>query len=97
MRRFNAWGRIAGDVSMLKDRENVGVALTPEQENLLLAECGRSVCRGLRPFVVIALSTGARHSTIRNLQWSNVDFAKRTLMFGKDKTDAGTYRTIPLN
>jgi integrase len=97
MKKYNAWARIAGDVGMLKDRENVGVALTPEQENLLLVECGRSVCRGLLPFVVVALSTGARYSTIRNLQWRDVDFANRSLKFGIDKTDAGSFRKIPLN
>lgn len=97
MRRFGAWARIAGEVEMLKEREDVGVALTPEQESILLAECGRSVSRALLPFVTLALSTGARYSTIRNLQWGDVDFANRSLKFGKDKTDAGSFRTIPLN
>ena len=97
MRKYGVWARIAGDVGMLKEREDVGVALTPEQENLLLVECERSVSRARLPFVTIALSTGARYSTIRNLQWGDVEFANRSLKFGKDKTAAGTGRTIPLN
>jgi integrase len=97
MRKYGVWARIAGEVGMLKEREDVGVALTPEQESLLLVECGRSVSRALLPFVTLALSTGARYSTIRNLLWGNVDFANRSLTFGIDKTDAGSFRTIPLN
>jgi integrase len=31
------------------------------------------------------------------LQWGDVDFGNRSLKFGKDKTDAGSFRTIPLN
>jgi integrase len=31
------------------------------------------------------------------LQWGNVDFAGRCLKFGKDKTEAGTGRVIPLS
>jgi integrase len=97
MRKYGVWARIAGDVAMLKEREDVGVALTPEEESMLLVECGRSVSRALLPFITLALSTGARYSTIRNLQWGDVDFANRSLKFGKDKTDAGSFRTIPLN
>jgi integrase len=38
-----------------------------------------------------------RFGTIRRLQWKNVDFENRCLMFGKDKTRAGSGRTIPLS
>src|SRR5215469_11155922 len=39
----------------------------------------------------------ARYNTVRTLQWANIDFANRCLKFGKDKTKAGTGRTVPLN
>ena len=58
------------------------------------ASPGRRICR---PFVMLALETGARYNTIRTLQWSNIDFANRCLKFGKDKTPSGTGRTVPLN
>lgn len=97
MRKSGAWERIRQDVVMLKEREDVGRALSPEEEKLLLCECGRSRSRILLPFVTLALETGARFNTIRTLQWSNIDFANRCLRFGKDKTSAGTGRTVPLN
>ena len=51
----------------------------------------------LYPFVAVAIETGARYGTIRRLQWKNVDFGKACLTFGKDKTRAGSHRTIPLS
>ena len=41
--------------------------------------------------------TGARYNTIRTLLWGNIDVVERCLKFGKDKTSAGTGRTVPLN
>jgi integrase len=97
MRKYGAWARIQSDVTMLKEKDDAGHALTPEQEAALLLECGRSTSRSLFPFVALALETGARYSTIRRLQWGNIDFAARCLKFGKDKTASGSGRTIPLN
>jgi len=97
MRKSGAWERIRQDVVMLKEREDVGRAITPEEETVLLHECGRSRSRILLPFVTLALETGARFNTIRTLQWNNIDLGNRCLRFGKDKTSAGTGRTIPLN
>ncbi len=65
MRKYGAWARIQADVTMLPERQDVGCALTPEQETMLLLECGRSVSRALLPFVTLALETGARYNTIR--------------------------------
>ena len=97
MRRHAAWARIQADVTMLKEKDDAGQALTSEQETQLLRECGASASRAVFPFVALALETGARYNTIRTLQWGNIDFANRCLKFGKDKTAAGTGRTIPMN
>ena len=63
----------------------------------MLQECGKSRSRLLLPFVVLALETGARYNTIRDMQWRNIDFGNRCLKFGKEKTPSGTGRTVPLN
>lgn len=97
MRKRGAWERIKADITMLPERQDAGRALAPEEETALLRECGQSRSRILLPFVTLALDTGARFNTIRTLQWGNIDFANRCLKFGKDKTAAGTGRTIPLN
>lgn len=97
MRKRGAWERIKPDVVMLAERQGVGRALSPDEEAVLLSECGKSRSRILLPFVMLALETGARFNTIRTLQWGNIDLANRCLKFGKDKTAAGTGRTVPLN
>lgn len=97
MRKSGAWERIRPDVVMLKERQDVGRALSAEEESLLLHECAQSRSRILLPFVTLALETGARFNTIRTLQWASIDFAARCLRFGKDKTSAGTGRMVPLN
>lgn len=82
---------------MLPTREDVGRAITPEEEAALLKACGRSRSRSLVPFVTLAIETGARFGVIRTLQWGSVDFDNRCLRWGKDKTASGTGRIIPLN
>ncbi len=96
LKRHGLWARIQPKVEMLKERDDVGRALTADQERALLAECGKSRSRILLPFVVLAIETAARYGTIRRLQWKNLDFENRCLTFGKDKTRAGSGRTIPL-
>ena len=96
LKRNKQWERLQDDVVMLEERDDVGRALTAEEESALLLECGRSRSRMLLPFVVLALETGARFNTVRTLQWRNIDFANRCLKFGKDKTKAGTGRVVPL-
>ncbi len=96
-RKHGTWARIQSDVQMLPERQDVGRALTAEEESALLLECSKSRSRILFPFVVLALETGARYNTIRTLQWGNIDFGNRCLKFGKDKTAAGTGRIVPLN
>lgn len=102
MKRHGQWERVKNsdawaDVGMLKERDDVGRALSAAEESMLILECGRSASRCLLPFVVLLLETGARYNTVRTLQWHQVDFAKRKLKFGKDKTAAGSGREVPLS
>jgi len=96
MKRSGLWARIQPHVEMLPEKDDAGHALSADEEAAILEECAKSRSRALRPFVVIALETGARYGTIRRLQWKNVDFANRCLSVGKDKTRASSGRTIPL-
>jgi integrase len=102
MKKHGAWERVKAsedwkDVGMLKERKDAGRALTAAEESMLILECGRSASRSLLPFVVLLLETGARYNTIRTLQWGQIDFANRRLKIGKDKTEAGTGRKVPLS
>jgi integrase len=97
LRRHRVWGEIQQDVRMLATCDDVGHALTSEEEAALLSACLRSRSNCLYPAVMIALNTGMRYSEIRLLQWKQIDFAARFLKVGKSKTRTGTGRVIPLN
>jgi integrase len=97
LRLHGIWARLQRDVRMLPTREEVGRAITVEEERALLEACATSRSRSLLPFVTLAIETGARYGVIRTLQWRSIDFSKRCLQLGKDKTPSGTGRIIPLN
>ena len=102
LKRVGQWERLRssdewGDVGMLQERSDVGRRLSSQEESRLLLECGRSPSRALLPFVVLLLETGSRFGTVRTLTWGQIDFAKRELKFGKDKTAAGSGRVVPLS
>lgn len=90
------WQPLANKVRMLKERHDVGKALTPEQERALLKATAEadSACHTA---TVLALNTTMRRSEIRLLRWEQVDLEKRVLDVGKSKTEAGEGRPIPLN
>ncbi len=62
LKRSGQWERILPDMKMLSVREDVGVAITEEQEAALLEACVHSRSRLLLPFVTLAIETGARRS-----------------------------------
>jgi integrase len=80
----------------LMDDVQVGRTISRVEEAALLDACSKSRSRSLRPLVELALQTGARYGTLRMLRWGSIDFAKRTVQFGKDKTRAGSHRIVPL-
>jgi len=97
LRRNRVWAQIQQDVRMLSTREDIGYALSDEEEAALLSACLISRSRSLYAAVTLALNTGMRYSEVRLLQWKQVDFATRVLRVGKSKTQSGTDRVIPLN
>jgi integrase len=97
LRRHRVWACIQHDVRMLPTLDDVGHALSAEEEAALISACLQSRSRLLYPAVMLALNTGMRYSEIRLLQWKQVDFAATLLTVGKSKTQTGTGRAIPLN
>ena len=90
------WQPLEGKVKMLRERKDIGRALTPNEERRLL-DAARSIESACYTAVVLALNTSMRHSEILGLRWSQIDFAQRTLTVGRSKTAAGAGRLIPLN
>lgn len=97
LRRNRLWANLQPDVKMLPARDNVGQALTHEQEAKLLEECSKSRSRSLYPAVTVALNSAMRYSEIRLMRWTQIDLEKHTLTVGDSKTEAGAGRPIPLN
>jgi len=82
---------------MLRVSENVGRAISVEEEAALLEACRASRSRSLYPAVLIALNTCMRYSELRLLRWGQVDLKTCTLTVGRSKTASGTGRLLPLN
>jgi integrase len=97
LRRHRVWAEIQQDVRMLAVQDDVGHALTLEEEAALLTACLKSRCRCLYLAVMLALNTGMRYSEIRLLRWRQLDFVAKILTVGKSKSPTGTGRAIPLN
>ena len=96
LRRHRLWNP-QPDVRMLPARDDIGKALTADEEKKLLDGCAESRSRSLLPAVLLALNTGMRYSELRLLHWKQIDLVKRTVQVGKSKTEAGAGRVIPLN
>jgi integrase len=99
MKKSKLWGAISDDVQFLKERRDVGRAISPEQEAVLLKVASEPRYRdsALYPIVVLALNTAMRSQEIKTLRWSQVDLVRRSLTVGKSKTEGGSGRLIPLN
>ena len=97
LQKNRLWAAIQPDVRMLRAREDVGRAISRDEEAALLEACRASRSRSLFPVVLIALNTCMRYSELRLLAWGQVDLNSCTLTVGHSKTVSGTGRILPLN
>jgi integrase len=95
--RSGHWARLVPDIRMLEVDNDIGRCLTPAEVDALLEACSSSESRLLYPIVLLQLETGSRSGTVLKLPWGDVDFKGKGLRWGKDKTRAGTNRTIPIS
>jgi len=68
--------------------------LSDAERAALLAACRESRSTALYPFVLFALTTGARRGEIAGLRWADVDLGRRWAIFPKTKN--GDARGVPL-
>lgn len=97
LRKNRLWAAIQPDVKMVRAREDVGRAISRDEEFALLEACRASRSRSFYPAVLIALNTCMRYSELRLLQWGQIDLNACTLTVGLSKTESGTGRLLPLN
>lgn len=69
LRKNRLWFAIQPDVKMLRVREDVGRAVSHNEEAALLEACRASRSRSLFPAVLLALNTCMRYSEIRLMRW----------------------------
>ncbi len=103
LRYFGIWSHISGRIRMLRQRSDVGQALSREDEQRLLDAIRQSRSPSLYPFFVLSIDAGLRPSETRalrrsnlRLEWRDGAIAKGEIVVGGSKTDAGTGRVIPL-
>jgi integrase len=103
MKRHKLWADIQPDVKVPKGREDVGRALSHDEEHRLLVACKANRSRSLYPAVLLALHTGLRSEELRLLRWRQIElignsgFPNGSVTVGKSKTRAGAGRVIPLS
>jgi integrase len=95
LKRYKLWANLQGDVKFERESDDIGKAMTEEQETGLLAACESNLL--LTTVVTLALNTALRKNEIRTLRWQQIDLIARTLTVGRSKTEGGSGRLIPLN
>jgi integrase len=97
IRKHRFWHLLAPDFRPLRESEEQGRAVTPDEMDRLLKAARTSRSQSLYPALVLLVSTGLRVSELRKLQWRQIDLLERDLVVGKSKTKGGEGRRVPLN
>ncbi len=91
------WRELWPKVKKLEERQDVGRALSPDEQRRLLDGLELSQSQTLRTMVPTLLLTGMRSGEATGLGWGQVDLMARTITVGRAKTSNGTGRVIPIN
>ncbi len=68
------------DVKRLPENDERDVRITLEERTRLLEACSNMRNLLVRPFIEMGFETGARRGNLLRLEWSDVDFVKRTAL-----------------
>ena len=103
LKRQGVWSQISDQIARLPENRDVGRALTPDEEERLLAACKASLSPALYPMVVTYMDTGLRSAELRSLKRKDLDLVwedglivKGWLRVASSKTEAGEGRSILL-
>jgi integrase len=97
LRKHRLWANLQPDVKMLRVREDVGRALSEDEQHRLLIACRNNRSRSLYPAFLLSHHTGLRSSELRHLRWRQIDLIENQLTVGKSKTAGGEGRVVPLS
>jgi hypothetical protein len=92
LQKNRLWAAIQPEVRMLRVREDVGRAISRDEEAALLnlEVCRASRSRSLYPAVLLALNTCVGYSEIRLLRWEQIDLNSCTPTVGLSKPSCTT-------
>jgi integrase len=103
LRYFGLWGHISGRIRLLRQNNEVGRALTVEEEERLLQAAMEGRSPALYPFLLLSLDAGLRPSETRALlrsnlktQWEADRLIGAEVLVRDSKTAAGAGRLVPL-
>jgi len=94
----HTWKTLWPRVKKLAENHDVGRALLPEQEELILQTAAANQSPLIYPFLFTLAWTGLRSDEARVLRWSQISFADAgEVTVGGSKTEAGKGRRIPMS
>jgi integrase len=103
LKSHGLWAGLSDKVKSLRERHDVGRAVSHADERKLLEAAGCSRSPALLPLLVLSLDSGLRASEIRSLrhrdlklEWPEGNIEGGEIVVAKSKTDAGTGRVVPL-
>jgi integrase len=103
LKGYGLWAPISDRVKGLRERHDVGRAISHEDEERILAAISQSRSPALLPLFVLSIDTGLRAAEVRalkrrdlGLEWNNGLIERGELRVPKSKTDAGQGRVVPL-
>ena len=98
------WGAISDQVKMLRERHDIGRAISRADEEKLLAAVRESLSPSLYPLFVLSIDSGLRASEVRSLRrrdltltWRDGLIVEGELAVPNSKTEFGTGRMVPLS
>jgi integrase len=103
LKNYGLWAPIADRVKGLRERHDVGRAISREHEKVLIEAIRQSRSPALLPLFVLSIDTGLRAAEVRELRrrdfrlsWKDGVIELGELSVPKSKTEAGTGRIVPL-
>ena len=97
LRKHRLWANIQPDVRMLRVKQEIGRALSDDEQHRLLLAAKATRSRSLPVAIQISLHTGLRNGELRLLHWRQIDMLEKSVTVGNSKTAGGEGRVVPLS
>lgn len=91
------WRALWPKVKKLEEPSDIGRALEPDEEKVILGAAAANRSPLIYPFLMTLSWTGMRSEEASTLQWLQIDWESNEVRVGQSKTEAGKGRTIPMS